>query len=133
MRQCMCFRQRCNIDCDIQSLFCQVKDRRSVLTIIKQNDGGRKMREERLFESTGKVTKASLDLRKAMIERSKQLRNPSPKVNKIGSTIGVVAGVILLIIGIVHVMTGNLLWALGAGTAGVTTVVSNAINYKRRR
>jgi len=91
------------------------------------------MREERLFESTGKVTKASLDLRKAMIERSKQLRNPSPKVNKIGSTIGVVAGVILLIIGIVHVMTGNLLWALGAGTAGVTTVVSNAINYKRRR
>lgn len=133
MRQCMCFRQRCNIDCDIQSLFCQVKDRRSVSTIIKQNDGGRKMREERLFESTGKVTKASLDLRKAMIERSKQLRHPSPKVNKIGSTIGVVAGVILLIIGIVHVMTGNLLWALGAGTAGVTTVVSNAINYKRRR
>lgn len=46
------------------------------------------MNQKKLFETTRNATDQSLKFTNSMIEKSKKLRTPSPKVDKIGTTVG---------------------------------------------
>ena len=55
------------------------------------------MKQNQILENTKKMTDRSLELTQSVIEKSKKLRTPSPKIDKIGTTIGYVASTSLLI------------------------------------
>lgn len=55
---------------------------------------------------------------------------PSKKVAKIGSVIGNIIGIILILVGVVSTTSGST-WGIGSILAGVLTVISNIVNLKR--
>ncbi len=55
---------------------------------------------------------------------------PNQKIAKIGSTVGLGIGCILLVIGIFGI-TQNTVFSVGILIAGAVTCVSNCINFKR--
>lgn len=57
---------------------------------------------------------------------------PSKKVAQVGSIIGGILGVILILVGIVSNLGGHT-WGLGCLIAGVVTCMSNFFNLKRLR
>jgi hypothetical protein len=91
------------------------------------------MKQEKIFEATKKMTEVPLEFTHSVIEKSNKLRNPSPAVAKIGTTIGGCIGIGLLITGTVQLFTGKFSWALGTITAGTTTIISNRICHHRNR
>lgn len=91
------------------------------------------MKEDKIFEATRRAVEVPLEFTRSVVEHSKNLRNPSEKVNKIGTAIGGCVGVGLLFTGAVQVLIGKHLWALGTFTAGTTTIISNFISYHRKK
>lgn len=91
------------------------------------------MNEDKIFEATRRAVELPLEFTNSVMEYSKKLRNPSKKVNKIGTAIGVCVGVGLLFTGAVQVLVGKPFWALGSLTAGTTTIISNFISYYRNK
>lgn len=70
---------------------------------------------------------------KKMFEFSKSAARgtyPSKKVVKIGSVIGTVVGMALVLIGTVGSFLGSI-WSIGSLFAGIITVISNVLNMKR--
>jgi len=90
------------------------------------------MNQDKIFEITKKATEAPLEFTRSVIEQSKKLRHPSPKVAKIGSVVGSSVGAGLLFTGVIQLLIGKPLWAIGSFSAGAITVASHIINYKKR-
>ena len=104
------------------------------------------MDQNRLQESTMKAAKKPLELtRSAMVhkqktlektqelsrfaaEKSKKLRTPSAKADRIGTAVGGIAGVGLLLGGAVWMCIGKPAYAAGALIAGAA-LLSNRIHY----
>lgn len=55
---------------------------------------------------------------------------PSKKVAQVGSILGGILGVILILVGIVSSI-GGYTWGIGSLIAGATTCISNFLNLKR--
>lgn len=98
------------------------------------------MKQDNRFEATKKATEAPLEFTNSVlesthsvIEQSKKLRTPSPKVAKIGTTIGGCVGGGLLLTGAIQLFTGKPLWALGTASAGVATIISNYFTYQKSK
>ncbi len=83
---------------------------------------------EKLIEATRKVSQETLH--KSM-DTVYKLTHPSKKVSRIGSTIGKRVGIGLILAGTAGALLGHM-WGVGTCIAGVTTVVSNAINMKKK-
>lgn len=89
------------------------------------------MNQKKLFETTRNATDQSLKFTNSMIEKSKKLRTPSPKVDKIGTTVGSCIGAGLLLSGVIAIFMFRQFWAIGLLIVGTVTLVSNYI-YRRR-
>ena len=87
------------------------------------------MKQNQILENTKKMTDRSLELAQSVIEKSKKLRTPSPKIDKIGTTIGYVASTSLLIGGVIQIIVGKPTWALGSLSAGAIALLSNRYHY----
>ena len=87
------------------------------------------MKQNQILENTKKMTDRSLELTQSVIEKSKKLRTPSPKIDKIGTTIGYVASTSLLIGGVIQIIVGKPTWALGSLSAGAIALLSNRYHY----
>ena len=85
------------------------------------------MKQNQILENTKKMTDRSLELTQSVIEKSKKLRTPSPKIDKIGTTIGYVASTSLLIGGVIQIIVGKPTWALGSLSA--IALLSNRYHY----
>lgn len=55
---------------------------------------------------------------------------PSKKIARIGSVVGNIIGIILILVGTGSAISGST-WGLGSILAGLLTVISNIINLKR--
>lgn len=91
------------------------------------------MKQNSVLESTKKVTEMPLEFTRSVMEQSKRLSNPSPKVAKIGTAVGSTIGAGLLLAGTVQILTSKPLWAIGSISAGAITIVSNFIYYHRKK
>lgn len=87
------------------------------------------MKQNQILENTKKMTDRSLELTQSVIEKSKKLRTPSPKIDKIGTTIGYVASTSLLIGRVIQIIVGKPTWALGSLSAGAIALLSNRYHY----
>lgn len=87
------------------------------------------MKQDKLSEITKKAIELPLEFTHTLLENTKKVRKPSPRVDKIGAAIGVVVGGGLLLIGVVQLFTGRPLWTLGTLSIGAFTVASHFICY----
>ena len=90
------------------------------------------MKQDTITKATSKAIQKPLEFRQSVMEQSKRLRHPAPKVAKIGATIGRSIGVGLVLIGCVHLFMGKSLWAIGALLTGTITIISNVLCHFRR-
>jgi hypothetical protein len=94
---------------------------------IKKGDNIMIHYNEKIIDATKRMSQETLN--KSM-DRVKKLSHPSKKVLRIGSKIGLVIGIVLIITGAVNVLLGHK-WGLGSCLAGVTSVISNIINLSK--
>lgn len=105
------------------------------------------MDQNRLQESTVKAAKKPLELTRSAMEhtqraldktqelgrfaaeKSKKLRTPSAKADSIGTAVGGLAGVGLLLGGAVWMCIDKPAYAAGTLIAGVAALLSNGIHY----
>lgn len=105
------------------------------------------MDQNRLQESTVKAAKKPLELTRSAMEhtqraldktqelsrfaaeKSKKLRTPSAKADRIGTAVGVIAGVGLLLGGAVWMCIGKPAYGAGSLIAGAAALFSNCIHY----
>lgn len=105
------------------------------------------MDQKRLQESTAKATMKPLELTRSAMEhtqkaldktqglsrtaaeKSKKLRMPSAKADKIGTAVGGIAGVGLLLGGTVQLCIGKPVYAAGTLIVGAAALLSNRIHY----
>lgn len=83
------------------------------------------MNQNKLFETTKNATNKSLNFTNSVIEKSKKFRTPTPKVDKIGTTVGSYIGAGLLLSGIIAILTVRQYWAISLLIVGAITLVSN--------
>lgn len=105
------------------------------------------MDQNRLQESTMKAAKKTMELTRSAMdhtqkaldktqelsrfaaEKSKKLRTPSAKADRIGTAVGGIAGVGLLLGGSVWMCIGKPAYAAGALIVGAAALLSNRIHY----
>lgn len=105
------------------------------------------MDQNRLQESTAKAAKKPLELTRSAMEhtqraldktqelsrfaaeKSKKLRTPSAKADRIGTAVGGLAGVGLLLGGAVWMSIGKPAYGAGTFIAGAAALLSNGIHY----
>ena len=83
------------------------------------------------MERTQKATAKTSVITQSLIEKSKALRTPSPAADKIGTTIGGIASVGLLIGGVTQLILGYSLTGLGTVTFGAVALLSNRYHYHK--
>ncbi len=94
------------------------------------------MKQDKLSEITRKAIETPLEFTQILLEKTEKVRTPSPRVDKIGRTIGTYIGIGLLLTGAVHLFVGKLPWAIGTASAGGVTIISNLIYpymYKKQK
>lgn len=91
------------------------------------------MKQDRVSEITRKAIEIPLEFTQSFMEKTQNVRTPSPKVDKIGRSIGVCAGVVLLLMGGVQLLTGKPSWAIDAWFIGAVTIISNIICLSRNK
>lgn len=91
------------------------------------------MNQDKIFEKTKKATEKGNQITKKMIDKSKELSSPSDKADKIGTTIGSIAGVGLLLGGTLQLIMGKSTWAIGTISLGAISLISNRIHYQNKR
>lgn len=90
------------------------------------------MKQEQIFEATRKAIEKPLEFTGSVIKETEKLTQPTPEINRLGTTIGSCVGVGLLVTGAIQTIMGRPLWAIGTVTAGTVTIVSNIITRRRR-
>lgn len=90
------------------------------------------MKQDKLSETTKRAVEIPLEFTQTVLEKTKKVRTPSLKVDKIGRTIGTGISIGLLLIGVIQLVVGKLPWAIGTSFAGIITIISNLI-YNRNK
>jgi hypothetical protein len=85
------------------------------------------MKQNKLTEVTRKAIETPLEFTQILLEKTEKVRTPSPRVDKIGRTIGAYIGIGLLLAGAVQLFVGKIPWAIGTASAGGVTIISNLI------
>ena len=80
---------------------------------------------------TQKASEKTSAMTQNLIEKSKALRTPSPAADKIGTTIGGIAGVGLLVGGVTQLILGYSLTGIGTVTFGAVALLSNRYHYHK--
>lgn len=88
------------------------------------------MNQEKILKASQKAVRQPLEFTCSVIEKSKKLRNPSPKIAKAGRAAGLMAGAGLLVWGICCLLTGKLFYGASALFAGTAPIISNIISKK---
>lgn len=83
------------------------------------------MKQEKLSKATKKAMELPLEFTQTILEKTKKVRTPSPKADKLGRTIGVGIGAVLILAGAVWLFIGKLPLAIGTAAAGGVTILSN--------
>jgi hypothetical protein len=83
------------------------------------------MKQDKLSEVTKKAIETPIEFTQTLLEKTEKVRTPSPRVDKIGRTIGFYIGVGLLLTGAVQLVVGKIPWAIGTASAGGITIISN--------
>jgi hypothetical protein len=91
------------------------------------------MKQDKLSEVTRKVIEIPLEFTQTLLEKTEKVRTPSPRVDKIGRTIGTYIGIGLLLTGAVQLFVGKISWAIGTSSAGGVTIISNLICRHRNK
>lgn len=109
---------------------------------MKQNrvNGNKRKCAERPSELTRTILTRSqraseklMEQTHSIIEKSIKLRTPAAKTDKIGTAISGLAGVVCVGVGVVQVVSGKPLWAVGTLPLGVIALISNRIHYHQIR
>ncbi|WMJ86834.1 hypothetical protein [Anaerocolumna sp. MB42-C2] len=85
------------------------------------------MKQDKLFKVTRKAIERPLEFTQTLLEKTEKVRTPSPRVDKIGRTIGAYIGIGLLLTGAFQLFVGKIPWAIGTASAGGVTILSNLI------
>lgn len=91
------------------------------------------MKPDKLSEITRKAIETPLEFTQTLLEKTEKVRTPSPRVNKIGQTIGTYIGIGLLLAGTVQLFVGILPWAIGTASVGGVTILSNLLCLTRNK
>lgn len=86
------------------------------------------MKHAHLSEITKQAIEKPQKFTQALLEKTEKIKNPSPRVDKIGRTLGTSMGVGLLLISVIQLMAGKLPWAIGTASVGGITILSNKIS-----
>ncbi len=89
------------------------------------------MKQDKLSEVTRKAIETPLEFTQTLLEKAEKVRTPSPRVDKIGRTVGAYIGIGLLLTGTVQLFVGKIPWAIGTAVAGGVTIISNLIYIHR--
>lgn len=85
------------------------------------------MKQDKLSEITKKAIETPLEFTQTLLEKTEKVRTPSPRVDKIGRTIGAYIGIGLLLTGAVQLFVGKLPWAIGTASVGGVAILSNLL------
>lgn len=91
------------------------------------------MKQDKISEVTRRAIEIPLEYTQTLLEKTEKVRTPSPRVDKIGRTIGAYIGIGLLLTGAVQLYVGKIPWAIGTASAGGVTIISNLICYHRKK
>ena len=89
------------------------------------------MKQDKVFEATKQAIEGPLRYTHSVIKKSEGLRKASPKVAKIGMAVGRSIGTVLLLVGVVQLLIGKPVWAIGSLSAGALTAMSHF--FKKRK
>ncbi len=89
--------------------------------------------DDKVLKATRKAIENPLLFTRLVMDLTQKVRTPSPKVAKIGLTIGGYLGAGLLVTGVAHLFVGKHTLAIGSITAGVATLVSNVLYRYRNK
>ncbi len=89
------------------------------------------MKQDKIFEATRKAVETPLIFTNSVREKTKSLRDPSPKIDRLGTALGSCVGVGLVLTGVIQGSSGKPLWALGTMAAGAVTIISNHCHSKK--
>ena len=78
-----------------------------------------------------KVTEKPLEFTHSIIEKSKKLRTPSPKADKIRTAVGGFVSIVILLGGGIQMFVGKPLWGGGTLAMGCVTLLSNRIHHHK--
>lgn len=91
------------------------------------------MKQDRISEITRKAIEVPMGFTQSLMEKTERVKRPSPRVNKIGRSIGACAGVLLLLAGGVGLIIGKSSWAIGSLSVGAVTILSNIICFGKSK
>ncbi|MDO4273265.1 MAG: hypothetical protein Q4D16_06330 [Eubacteriales bacterium] len=80
---------------------------------------------------SGNATEKIMSSTRSVIEKSKKLRKPSSRVDKIGTAVSGLASISLIVVAIVQLFGEKPLWAVGTLSVGAVSLVSNRIHHNR--
>lgn len=91
------------------------------------------MKQDRISEITKKAIEVPMVFTQSLMEKTERVKTPSPRVDKIGRSIGACAGVLLLLAGGVGLIIGKSSWAIGSLSIGAVTILSNIICFGKSK
>lgn len=91
------------------------------------------MKQDRISEITRKAIEVPMEFTQSLMEKTERVKTPSPRVDKIGRSIGACAGVLLLLAGGVGLIIGKSSWAIGSLSVGAVTIMSNIICFGKSK
>lgn len=91
------------------------------------------MKQDRISEITRKAIEVPMEFTHSLMEKTERVKTPSPRVNQIGRSIGICAGVLLLLAGGVGLIVSKSSWAIGSLSVGAVTILSNIICFGKNK
>ncbi|MDD3795400.1 MAG: hypothetical protein PHE06_05390 [Lachnospiraceae bacterium] len=91
------------------------------------------MKQDRISEITRKAIEVPMGFTQSLMEKTERVKKPSPRVDKIGRSIGACAGAVLLLTGGARLLLGKSSWAIGALSIGAVTILSNIIRFGKNK
>lgn len=91
------------------------------------------MKQSKISLITKRLVEEPLEFTNKVLEHSEQVKHPSPKLNKIGSTIGIIVGFCILATGICWFFYGKPLWGISGIILGPISILTNWIGYHNRK
>lgn len=91
------------------------------------------MKQDRISKITRKAIEVPMEFTQSLMEKTERVKTPTPRVDKIGRSIGACVGVVLLLTGSAGLLLGKSSWAIGALSIGTVTVLSNFICFGKNK